>query len=240
VARTSRSSTVGTTAVSTNVQRRTSSSTNEPLLGPVSAGGKREKTQPVSPAEAPGGGGGMSDSAAPGLKFQSTTRFGYSTLRAPDPPVDPRSPVAAKSHLAAAAAAAALAPARRAPSAAAGRTAGTPPGRSSQQNRPFEKKLLGANFGQSFQCPSTGMRRYLDRARLPLHNTPRVPYNRLKMLPHLGPELPSPLESFVSKGRFCCELLPGTVDTARTSLVNSHMHSRTGYRGEIQPWTRAQ
>jgi hypothetical protein len=76
------------------------------------------------------------------------------------------------------------------------------PGRSSQENRPFEKKLLGAKFGQRFPMPSTGMRRYLDRARLPLHNNPRVPYNRLKMLPHLGPELPSPLESFFSKGRF--------------------------------------
>jgi hypothetical protein len=90
----------------------------------------------------------------------------------------------------------------------------SPPGRSSQQNRPFEKKLLGAKFGQRFPMPSTGMRRYLDRARLPLHNTPRVPYNRLKMLPHLGPELPSPLESF-SKGRFCCELLPGAWRTGR-------------------------
>ena len=27
-----------------------------------------------------------------------------------------------------------------------------------------------------------------------------VPCNRLKKLPHLGPELPSPLESFFSKG----------------------------------------
>jgi hypothetical protein len=80
------------------------------------------------------------------------------------------------------------------------------PGRSSQQNRPFE---MGAKFWSTLPMPSTGMRRYLDRARLPLHNTPHVPYNRLKMLPHLGPELPSPLESFFSKGRFCCELLPG-------------------------------
>ena len=37
-----------------------------------------------------------------------------------------------------------------------------------------------------------------------------VSYNRLKKLPHLGHlSFPGPLESFFSKGRFCCELLPG-------------------------------
>jgi hypothetical protein len=35
-----------------------------------------------------------------------------------------------------------------------------------------------------------------------------VPYNRLKKLPHLG-RASQPLESCFSKGRFCCELLPG-------------------------------
>ena len=53
-----------------------------------------------------------------------------------------------------------------------------------------------------------------------------VPYNRLKMLPHLGPELPSPLESFFSKGRFCCELLPGRIG-GLLKAGTFHFHSLT-------------
>jgi hypothetical protein len=68
------------------------------------------------------------------------------------------------------------------------------PGRSSQQNRPSKRSFWAPNLVKASQCPSTGMRRYLDRARLPLHNTPRVPSNRLKKLPHLGQSFPAPLK----------------------------------------------
>jgi hypothetical protein len=45
------------------------------------------------------------------------------------------------------------------PPAAAAPSPWPPPGRSSQQNRPFEKKLLGAKFGQSFPMPKHGRSR---------------------------------------------------------------------------------
>jgi hypothetical protein len=78
-----------------------------------------------------------------------------------------------------------------------------PPGRSSQQNRPFERRQIWSKL------PNAQARQEQrdERQKGYLARLLDVPYNWLKMLPHLGPELPSPLESFFSKGRLCCELL---------------------------------
>jgi hypothetical protein len=77
--------------------------------------------------------------------------------------------------------------------------------------RSFESKLSlsGAKFGQSFPMPKHGREQSDERQKGYFARLLDVPYNRLKKLPHLDPELPSPLESFFSEGRFCCELLPG-------------------------------
>ena len=64
--------------------------------------------------------------------------------------------------------------------------------RSSQQNRPFEKKLLGAKFGQSFPMPKHGREQSDERQKGCFARLLDVPYNRLKMLRIFGPELQPP------------------------------------------------
>jgi hypothetical protein len=91
---------------------------------------------------------------------------------------------------------------------------------------PLRRKLLGAKFGQSFPMPKHGREQSDERQKGYFARLLDVPYNRLKMLPHLGPELPSPLESFFSKGRFCCELLPGRIG-GLLKAGTFHFHSLT-------------
>jgi hypothetical protein len=63
----------------------------------------------------------------------------------------------------------------------------------------LRRKLLSAKFGQSFPMPAR-QEQSDERQKGYFARLLDDPCNRLKKLPHLGPELPSPLESFFSKG----------------------------------------
>ena len=61
------------------------------------------------------------------------------------------------------------------------------------------KSFWAPNLVKGFPTPKHGREQSDERQKGYFARLPDVPYNRLQMLPHLGPELPSPLESFFSK-----------------------------------------